>query len=267
MWANGEYMNYCYVGLEEEVYCYSYDISDPTNPRLIGEMKQDGNYVTSRKIGDMVYIFTNRGINRPALDREDAIKEKNLDQWIPQVNDVPISSGCIFLGEADSFQLGTLVSTFDVNEPRKTVDAKFVQNGSYSVYVSNDAIYFYRTDWGSREITNISKMSFEDGVMTAGESTSISGSIRDEFAISQQKGHLFVLSTEYNHGSEVNTLHVFDKNMKQVSVINEIARGELIYAARYVGNYAYFITYKQVDPLFIADISLITNAMSSCSLT
>lgn len=43
--------------------------------------------------------------------------------------------------------------------------------------------------------------------------------------------------------------------MKETGVLNEIARGELVYAARFVGNYVYFITYKQTDPLFVADIS------------
>ena len=43
--------------------------------------------------------------------------------------------------------------------------------------------------------------------------------------------------------------------MNEVGVINEIARGESIYAARFVGKYVYFITYRQTDPLFVADIS------------
>ena len=34
---------------------------------------------------------------------------------------------------------------------------------------------------------------------------------------------------------------VLDKDMKQVGVINEIARGERVYAARFVGKLAYFI--------------------------
>lgn len=59
-----------------------------------------------------------------------------------------------------------------------------------------------------------------------------------------------------NTGSQpVNSLHVLDKDMKEVGVINEIARGESIYAARFVGKYVYFITYRQTDPLFVADIS------------
>ena len=40
-----------------------------------------------------------------------------------------------------------------------------------------------------------------------------------------------------NTGSQpVNSLHVLDKDMNEVGVINEIARGESIYAARFVGK-------------------------------
>ena len=37
---------------------YTYDISNPEKPIQIGQMEQDGNYHTSRKIGDIIYLFT-----------------------------------------------------------------------------------------------------------------------------------------------------------------------------------------------------------------
>lgn len=44
-----------------------------------------------------------------------------------------------------------------------------------------------------------------------------------------------------NTGSQpVNSLHVLDKDMNEVGVINEIARGESIYAARFVGKIRIF---------------------------
>lgn len=38
-------------------------------------------------------------------------------------------------------------------------------------------------------------------------------------------------------------------------MLENIAKGEEIYAARYLGNIAYFITYHNTDPLFAVDIS------------
>lgn len=58
-----------------------------------------------------------------------------------------------------------------------------------------------------------------------------------------------MLPTSDTGSQPVNSLHVLDKDMKDNGVINEIARGESIYAARFVGKYVYFITYRQTDPL------------------
>lgn len=243
-----------FYDMDEETVCYSYDIADPQNPKLIGKMRQDGSYNTSRKAGDTVYLFTMQTINRPDIDKDKAIAEDALGSWIPSVNDMPVDSGCIYMGNQG--QNGILISSFDIKEPNKTIDSKYVMSGYCDIYVSNDAIYFYGNDWKSgRTITSISKMFYKDGKISAGQSTMINGMIYDSFAISQQNGYLYVIATEDSSDVSVNTLHVFDSDMKQTGVINEIARDERIYAARFLGDYAYFITYRQIDPLFVADIS------------
>ncbi len=43
--------------------------------------------------------------------------------------------------------------------------------------------------------------------------------------------------------------------MKQVSTLEGLAEDEQIYSARFLGDTAYFVTYKQVDPLFSVDLS------------
>ena len=243
-----------FYDMDEETVCYSYDIADPQNPKLIGKMRQDGSYNTSRKAGDTVYLFTMQTIYRPDIDKDKAIAEDALGSWIPSVNDMPVDSGCIYMGNQG--QNGILISSFDIKEPNKTIDSKYVMSGYCDIYVSNDAIYFYGNDWKSgRTITSISKMFYKDGKISAGQSTMINGMIYDSFAISQQNGYLYVIATEDSSDVSVNTLHVFDSDMKQTGVINEIARDERIYAARFLGDYAYFITYRQIDPLFVADIS------------
>ena len=62
-----------FYDMDEETVCYSYDIADPQNPKLIGKMRQDGSYNTSRKAGDTVYLFTMQTINRPDIDKDKAI--------------------------------------------------------------------------------------------------------------------------------------------------------------------------------------------------
>lgn len=62
-------------------------------------------------------------------------------------------------------------------------------NNSGEVYVSSNAMYLYHSDWSaSRELTKISKISFEDGVMKTGETTSVNGYLNDKFAIMSREG-------------------------------------------------------------------------------
>lgn len=188
------------------------------------------------------------------MNKNVALQEDNLEKWVPQVNGKVISYDCFYIGE-DTYS-GTVISSFDVDKPDKTIDAKCIMNNSGEVYVSSNAMYLYHSDWSaSRELTKISRISFEDGVMKTGETTSVNGYLNDKFAINEQGGYLYVLPTSNTGSQPVNSLHVLDKDMNEVGVINEIARGESIYAARFVGKYVYFITYRQTDPLFVADIS------------
>ncbi|WP_455721201.1 beta-propeller domain-containing protein [Agathobacter sp.] len=243
-----------HAGDKDETICYSYDVADPTKPALIGKARQDGYYNTSRKIGNTVYVFSDTYIRTSDMEKNVALQEDNLEKWVPQVNGKVISYDCFYIDD-DTYS-GTVISSFDVSTPDKTIDAKCIMNDNGEVYVSGDAMYLYHSEWSaSRELTKISKISFEDGVMKTGETTSVNGYLNDKFAISQQDEYLYVLPTSDGGSQSVNSLHVLDKDMKEVGVINEIARGESIYAARFVGKYVYFITYRQTDPLFVADIS------------
>lgn len=239
----------------DETICYSYDITDPSKPQFIGKSSQDGYYSTSRKIGNILYVFSNTSIQMPELMvKKAALNPNNLDKWVPKVDGEIINYDCIYI--EDETNSGTVITSFNVDDPSTVIDTKCIMNGNDDVYVSNNAMYFYSMDWKrSRQITTISKMSFADGIMETGESTSVSGYLNDKFAINEINGYLYVLATDSDKETEVNSLHVFDGEMKETGVLNEIARGELVYVARFVGSYVYFITYKQTDPLFVADIS------------
>ena len=54
----------------------------------------------------------------------------------------------------------------------------------------------------------------------------MNGYLNDKFAINEQgEEYLYVLPTSNTGSQPVNSLHVLDKDMNEVGVINEIARG------------------------------------------
>lgn len=239
---------------QEKIYCYTYDISNPEDPQLLGSVNQTGSYRTSRLIGDKLYMMTNPRNYGFDMGRFSALKKKNLNKWVPCVNDQPLD--CTSIYACDNPSSANLVASFSIDNPTKIIDKKCFFMGYADVYVSTDNMYIYSTDYGySREVTNIAKLSLTDGKIKEEASTTVAGYVRDAFALNEKDGYLRVLTTSANNGTDSNTLFVLDKDMKQTGRIDGIAYGEQIYAARYVGDLVYFITYKNTDPLFVCDLS------------
>jgi uncharacterized secreted protein with C-terminal beta-propeller domain len=58
-----------------------------------------------------------------------------------------------------------------------------------------------------------------------------------------------------NNNPSKNNIFVLDENLVQVSSIEDIASGEQIYSARFLGDKAYLVTFKNTDPFYTIDMS------------
>lgn len=246
---------------EDSAFCYKmngksttqiqvYSIVDRKNPEFEGRLIQDGYYNTSRKIGDVVYLFTQYHMTSDVV----GYVEKEYTSVIPKVNGEKVAAGEIYLPES-SGESGILVSSLDVNKPDKVLDSKLVISGYAQTYISKDALYLYEEDYDGAMITNIAKFALDEGRISGVAAAAVSGYVRDTFAINASDGYLRVLTTDYSTEDEVNALYILDENMKLTGQLTGIAPGEEIYAARFMGNTGYFVTYRNTDPLFTVDLS------------
>ena len=246
---------------EDSAFCYKmngksttqiqvYSIVDRRNPEFEGRLIQDGYYNTSRKIGDVVYLFTQYHMTSDVV----GYVEKEYTSVIPKVNGEKVAAGEIYLPES-SGESGILVSSLDVNKPDKVLDSKLVISGYAQTYISKDALYLYEEDYDGAMITNIAKFALDEGRISGVAATAVRGYVRDTFAINASDGYLRVLTTDYSTEDEVNALYILDENMKLTGQLTGIAPGEEIYAARFMGNTGYFVTYRNTDPPFTVDLS------------
>lgn len=246
---------------EDSAFCYKmngksttqiqvYSIVDRRNPEFEGRLIQDGYYNTSRKIGDVVYLFTQYNMTSDVV----GYVEKEYTSVIPKVNGEKVAASEIYLPES-SGESGILVSSLDVNKPDKVLDSKLVISGYAQTYISKDALYLYEEDYDGAMITNIAKFALDEGRISGVAAAAVSGYVRDTFAINASDGYLRVLTTDYSTEDEVNALYILDENMKLTGQLTGIAPGEEIYAARFMGNTGYFVTYRNTDPLFTVDLS------------
>ena len=246
---------------EDSAFCYKmngksttqiqvYSIVDRRNPEFEGRLIQDGYYNTSRKIGDVVYLFTQYHMTSDVV----GYVEKEYTSVIPKVNGEKVAASEIYLPES-SGESGILVSSLDVNKPDKVLDSKLVISGCAQTYISKDALYLYEEDYDGAMITNIAKFALDEGRVSGVAATAVRGYVRDTFAINASDGYLRVLTTDYSTEDEVNALYILDENLKLTGQLTGIAPGEEIYAARFMGNTGYFVTYRNTDPLFTVDLS------------
>lgn len=224
----------------------TYDISDRGNPVLAGKTTQDGAYVTSRKDGSILYLFTDKYL------MEDY--GKGPEGVIPEVNARKIAEDCIYLG--DRGERALIISSLSVNRPETVRDTVMILDNGSEIYMGEDSLYLYRGNYtGVGESTEIAKFSLKGGYLNGEAAASVRGNVRDTFAINEKDNKLRVLTTDTSGSEWENCLFLLDENLKVTGKLNHIAVGETVYAARYLGDMAYFITYRNTDPLFAADLS------------
>ena len=242
---------------EEDVYfvdrksytrVYTYDIHEKETPKLSGYTEQEGYYKTSRKNGDMLYVFT---------EYTPIIKDTQESSTImPRVSGGVMPLEDIYLPEyAD--QAGYLViASVDVKQPEKVVDLKAIVSAADRFYVSTENIYGISSHYeNGRDYTQILKFSYRDGKIKPAAAGDIRGYLNDTFSMNEHEGYLRVVATDWNNDEELTNLYVLDENLDVYGKIENLAPGESIRSARFLGDIGYFVTFRDTDPLFSVDLS------------
>ena len=80
--------------------------------------------------------------------------------------------------------------------------------------------------------------------------TTVAGSILNQFSMDEHNGYFRVATTSGNtRGADANStsaITIFDSSMNQVGKVSDLAKGERIYSARFMGDRAYIVTLKEV---------------------
>ncbi len=89
----------------------------------------------------------------------------------------------------------------------------------------------------------------------------VPGSILNQFSMDEYKDNFRIATTtsgswrERRAANSLNHLYVLDEDLKVIGKVEDLAKGERIYSVRFLGDRAYMVTFRQVDPLFVIDLS------------
>lgn len=246
-----------------------YDISSPSNPKEERTVSIDGHIVSSRKIDSKVYLVANQ-YPQYWIMRE----KKNVDLR-PRYSDSSISAEkkAVDYDEIQYFPDSkeanyTMIAAFDMEKPSEEARITTYLGSGNQMYMSKESLYLAVQDWGMRpfidgraetEYTAIYKFTIDELKVVYESTTEIEGRILNQFSMDEYDGYFRVAVTKGNMWDEsrpsANNLFIFGENLELVSSIEDLARGERIYSARFMGERIYIVTFRETDPLFVIDAS------------
>ncbi|MFH0987258.1 MAG: beta-propeller domain-containing protein [Candidatus Micrarchaeota archaeon] len=104
------------------------------------------------------------------------------------------------------------------------------------------------------EKTYIQKIMIENGNIDYKKAGEVYGRPLNQFSMDEFDGH-FRIATTTGWGTNANNyVSVLNGNMDVVGKLENIAQGESIYSARFIGNRLYLVTFQKTDPLFVIDL-------------
>jgi inhibitor of cysteine peptidase len=109
------------------------------------------------------------------------------------------------------------------------------------------------------EKTDIYKFSLNKGQPRFAAAAEVPGTILNSYAM-DENGDYFRLATTrrgswFDESLSSNAVYVLDAALNLAGKVENVAPGEQIYAARFMGTRLFLVTYEQIDPLFAIDLS------------
>jgi len=236
-----------------KTYIKVYDVSDRENPRLQRELSADGQYVSSRMIGDYAYVV----INEPVYGEDD---EPSLPRIYSGGNEKEIPATDIYCcNVSDYYYMYTTIMAINTqNDDQKATYATMLLGASSNLYVSLDNIYLTLPVWGGYmgdfQKTSVHRIHIAGNNMTYVASGEFPGMVLNQFSMDEY-GDYFRVATTTRERTPRNNIYILDMALNITGSLENLAPGETIYSARFMGERGYLVTFKQVDPLFVIDLS------------
>ncbi len=202
-----------------------YNIDDKSNPVLVSEFEQSGEYSESRMIDNKLYVVSNYDFSPHNTDNLPNIKQGNKTFFVS-------SKDVAYFENVKTAQYA-VISVVDVNKGKLSEDIKAVLGGSAKIHCTKDYMYINEYIEGERygeperEVTVAMKLNLKKGKFTYASEEDIkqySNSIID-IGESSYSGVLYdlgenMLSVGTDMVNAQDKLILFDKSLNELDRIN-----------------------------------------------
>ncbi|MCK1999426.1 beta-propeller domain-containing protein [Psychrobacillus psychrodurans] len=254
-----------------------YDISNPSAPILQREVGTEGHMSGTRLTDGTLYYVTNVYPNFWIMEEQ---KNTELRPYTydsekgDTVQPLPYKDLSILPNSKEATY--SIITALDISNPKKNeVITKGYLGGSEQLYMSKDNLFLttsiYEDDatnnkmlWnpGSMD-TEVFKFTLDKTTIQFVASNRLKGHILNQFSMDEYNGYFRAVTTKGNNGDEKevseNNLFILNEGMNLVGSLTGLAKDERIYSARFMGDKAYMVTFKETDPLFVIDVATPTS--------
>lgn len=256
---------------------YVYDVSDRNAPELSRKLQFDGDYNSSRKIDDTVYLVLNKydfsyygyGYDPEALNVEEVLP-RYYDSATGEETQLVDCTDIRYLPRERDLNY-VMALAIPLTSEDSTIDREVLIGSSENIYASTGNLYIASTNYDSDDYyydwtnakTLVHRFALSNGHVSYEASGKVQGTILNQFSMDEHEDH-FRIATTKGHAWDTeipstNNLYVLDQDLDTVGSVENLAPGETIYSTRFMGDRGYMVTFKKVDPLFVFDLSDPTN--------
>ncbi|MEN6610132.1 MAG: beta-propeller domain-containing protein [Methanoregulaceae archaeon] len=235
---------------------FVYSITDPAYPDLIREITIDGQYADSRMIGEYLYFVA----STPVDSASGEIEFPRIDDSSSGTSVLPVY---YFDRKDRAFSL-TTVGGFNVAAADPVKARAFLIGAAGTVYVSPNRLYVAiptSTDsWAAiTGTTDIYAFTIANGRITYSAQGTVNGTLINQYSMDEYSGNLRVATTVVDWGgrwtSSWSAVTVLNDRMNQIGLVDRVAPSERIYAARFMGDRLYLVTFRETDPFFVVNLT------------
>ncbi|MDR1735518.1 MAG: beta-propeller domain-containing protein [Oscillospiraceae bacterium] len=236
-----------------------YDISDRENPVLSRSFEVEGNAVSTRMIGDVLYFVSTRYVYALPYDTMEGIGEGDI---LPVYRDTVSNEKYQVVPPQDIYYFPEsteptymFVGAFDITGEESAAMDSFIGAGN-QVYMSAENLYVASNKWDSktgRELTQVYRFAIDGASISFAADGAFEGSLLNQYSMDEYNGVFRAATTSWGQGNYVNTLDA--QTLKPLGRTEALAPDEQIKSVRFMGDIGYVVTFRQTDPLFAIDLS------------
>ena len=258
---------------------FFYDISDPASPQFLRKIGTEGNLNGARLTDGILYYVSNVYPDIWMMEEEDVeLRPRIFDSNNgKKFSALPYDRISILPGTMEGSY--SIVSAIDLADPEENeMVTEGYLGGSEQLYMTKESLYLTAAAYVPMEEqeadenismdiwipqlanTEIFKFALDGTDVSFLASSEVKGSLLNQFSMDEYNGYFRIATTEglaWNEASpSKNHLFILDGGMQQVGSVEDLAKGERIYSARFMGDKAYMVTFKETDPLFVIDVAV-----------